>query len=133
MGDSLDPGTLSSAARTLSPSESRIERALCEHYGTWRADGDPEWADVAVVVRRALAGECFEDFSAYDLRLRSIDRAEGEPINLCSECPDDQTRVAYWSVWLHTPEWGTGNAGATRVLCTEHALGLVEEEALAHG
>lgn len=72
-----------------------------------------------------------EKFSAYDLRLRSLDRKEGEPINLCSECREGG-RIAYWSVWLHTPEWGTGNAGATRVVCTEHALALVEAEAITY-
>jgi hypothetical protein len=65
----------------------------------------------------------------YDLRLRSLDRAPGEPINLCSRCESQ----AYWSVWLHTPEWGP-NGGVTYVLCTVHALAaLVEEVERAEG
>lgn len=59
-----------------------------------------------------------EEFSAYDLRFRSIDRKPGDPINLCSTCHER----AAWSIWLHTPEWGSGNSGATYVLCTPHAI-----------
>lgn len=66
-----------------------------------------------------------EEFSAYDLRLRSLDRQRGEPINLCSTCG----HAAFWSVWLHTPDWGTGNAGLTLVLCTPCALAAVTKEA----
>lgn len=65
-----------------------------------------------------------EEFSAYDLRFRSIDRQPGDPINLCSTCHEP----APWSIWLHTPEWGTGNAGATYVLCTRHAIERVLKE-----
>jgi hypothetical protein len=65
-----------------------------------------------------------EPRSAYDLRLRSLDRIPGEPINLCSTC----NGVASWSVWLHTPEW-MPNGGLTLVLCTPHALGRVATEA----
>lgn len=66
-----------------------------------------------------------EEFSTFDLRLRSLDREKGEPFYTCSGCND----LASWSVWLHTPEWGTGNAGATRVLCTTCALKAVAKEA----
>lgn len=58
-----------------------------------------------------------EPLSVYDLRLRSLDRLPGEPINLCSMCGNP----AHWSVWLHTPEWGS-QGGVTLVLCTVDAL-----------
>lgn len=67
-----------------------------------------------------------EPLSAYDLRLRSLDRGtrvRGEGINLCSTCGS----IAYWSVWLHTPEWGP-QGGATYVLCTKDALAALQEE-----
>lgn len=62
--------------------------------------------------------------SAFDLRFRSLDPLPGEPINLCSACLDP----AKWSIWLHTPEWGPGDAGDTRVLCTPHAIERVLRE-----
>lgn len=68
-----------------------------------------------------------EPLSRYDLRLRSLDRGRGEDIYLCSRCDD----VAYWSVWLHTPDWGS-DGGATYVLCTTHALAAVAEEVEHH-
>ena len=61
--------------------------------------------------------------SAYDLRLRSLD---GDGFSSCA-CG----WRARWSVWLHTPEWGTGEAGLTRVVCTGCALALVSAEAHA--
>lgn len=72
----------------------------------------------------AYRHRCPERFSAYDLRFRSLDRQPHEPIYTCSECRD----LAEWSIWLHTPEWGTGNAGDTRVLCTPHAIERVLAE-----
>lgn len=74
----------------------------------------------------SAATTAVEEFSAYDLRLRSIDREPGEPINLCSGCGE----VAYWSVWLHTPEWGSGNAGLTVVRCTPCAITALVREAV---
>lgn len=62
-----------------------------------------------------------EPLSRFDLRLRSLDLEPGEPICLCSGCGG----VASWSVWLHTPEWGRGEAGDTRVLCNPCSLDLV--------
>lgn len=64
------------------------------------------------------------ELSRYDLRLRSLDRKPGEPVYECSRCG----LVARCSVWLHTPEWGP-NGGATRVLCTMHAVELIADEA----
>ena len=65
-----------------------------------------------------------ETFARYDLRMRSIDRKPGEPIDLCP-CG----AVAEWSVWLHTPEWGRGNAGETRVSCYSCAIADIAIEA----
>lgn len=64
-----------------------------------------------------------EPLSRFDLRLRSLDRQPDEPISLCSKCAGP----AYWSVWLHTPEWGP-EGGATYVLCTKDALDALTEE-----
>lgn len=66
-----------------------------------------------------------EKFAAYDLRIRSIDRQPGEPVYYCPRC---HAPVAEWSVWLHTPEWGPGDAGETRVLCARCALDVVAHE-----
>lgn len=65
-----------------------------------------------------------EVLARYDLRLRSLDRQSDEPIYLCSVCD----RAAAWSVWLHTPEWGS-QGGATYVRCTAHALRALTEAA----
>lgn len=66
-----------------------------------------------------------EPLASFDLRMRHIDREPGDPINLCSTCH----QPAHWSVWLHTPEWGTGDAGLTLVLCTRDAIEAIEREA----
>lgn len=65
-----------------------------------------------------------EPMSAYDLRLRSLDLASGEPVWLCSTC----SLPAHWSVWLHTPEWPE-NGGLTRVVCHQHAIEMLTFEA----
>ena len=60
-----------------------------------------------------------EKLSPYDLRMRSI-----RPGYLCSGC----NSLAYWSVWLHTPDW-PANGGETRVLCSLCALNAISEAA----
>ena len=32
----------------------KVAEALEDHYGTWRADGDPEWGEVAEVAAKAV-------------------------------------------------------------------------------
>lgn len=89
-----------------------------------RHDGESitKWSERAV--REVLRREA-EPLAAFDLRLRSLDRRAGEPLNACSGCGG----IASWSVWLHTPEWGPGNAGLTLVMCRACALEQIEKEA----
>lgn len=62
-----------------------------------------------------------ESLPAFDLRLRSL---EGDEYSACN-CGLQAT----WSVWLHTPEWGSGLAGETRVTCFGCGLGLLASAA----